>query len=475
MKDEPALVVEVVVVGDGLADVPVLLRGPGGVELLELEPRIHDGLQQVQRPEHIGRHGLVRPVPRLADMRLGAEVEHVRPIGRGVLQLANEVVDRRAVGEVREVDLQPAALVADVVQRSARGRADECVHRRAELDQRVREVRSHEAVGARDEDGAALVDVRELAAEVVERGACPEGVVRHGPYASASVSKRTDTPGLGSLGSGALTAVSALVVMGASALAGVIIARELGRTDETDGFFAAYSVFIVIVLVAQAIRVAVLPALARARVDNRLGGELAGYAAALGAVALPLAMVAELAAQPLAAVLTGDGSEAAQQAAADTLRVIVPAAVAQLFAGVAASGLAAMDDYATAAFGYALGSALGIAFILQRVGEDGIAAVAWGMGLNAGVALAVPLAGLAYRARGYAHAGLGVATERASAALAPRIVRDGDDPPARAATPLRHVCFRSRRARAWARRRRSPTPTSAVRRSSPSPHPRSGS
>ena len=93
--------------------------------------------------------------------------------------------------------------------------------------------------------------------------------------------KRTDSLGLGSLGSGALTAVSTLVVMGASALAGVIIARELGITDETDGFFAAYSVFIVIVLVAQAIRLAVLPALARARIDNRLGGELAGYAVAL--------------------------------------------------------------------------------------------------------------------------------------------------------------------------------------------------
>ena len=213
--------------------------------------------------------------------------------------------------------------------------------------------------------------------------------------------KRTDSFGsLGSLGSGALTAVSALVVMGASALAGVIIARELGRTDETDGFFAAYSVFIVIVLVAQAIRVAVLPALARARIDNRLGGELAGYAVALGVVALPLAIVAELAAEPIGALLTGDGSDAAQQAASDTLRLIVPAAVAQLFAGVAASGLAAMDDYATAAVGYALGGVLGITLILQRVGENGIAAVAWGMGLNAGVALVVPLAVLAYRARG---------------------------------------------------------------------------
>ena len=56
----------------------------------------------------------------------------------------------------------------------------------------------------------------------------------------------------------------------------MIIAREFGRTDETDGFFAAYSVFVVVVLVAQAIRVAVLPALARARMDNRLEASLPG-------------------------------------------------------------------------------------------------------------------------------------------------------------------------------------------------------
>ncbi|HWP34028.1 MAG TPA: hypothetical protein VNM66_00380, partial [Thermodesulfobacteriota bacterium] len=65
--------------------------------------------------------------------------------------------------------------------------------------------------------------------------------------------------------------------------------------------------------------------------------------------------------------------------------------------GLAASGLAARDDYATAAAGYAAGSAAGLALILWRVEPDGILAVAWGMTLNAGVSLAVPLAGLALR------------------------------------------------------------------------------
>ena len=161
-------------------------------------------------------------------MRLRAEVEEVRPVGRGVPQLAHEVVDRRPVREVGEVDLEPVAQVPDVVEGAARGRADERVHGRSELDERVRQVRAHEAVGACDENRSSLVDVSELGAEVVEHGACPESVVRHGPYASASVSKRTDSSGLGSLGSAALTATSLLVVSGFAALVGVIIAREFG-------------------------------------------------------------------------------------------------------------------------------------------------------------------------------------------------------------------------------------------------------
>jgi hypothetical protein len=214
------------------------------------------------------------------------------------------------------------------------------------------------------------------------------------------VRKRTASSGLGSLGSGALTAASTLVVTGVAALAGVIVAREVGRTDETDGFFAAYGVFVVIVLAAQAIRIAVLPSLARAREDDRLASDIAGYAAALGVVAVPIAIAGELAAQPIAGLLTGSGSQAAQDAAAETLRWIVPAALAHLFAGLAASGLAALDDYATAAFGYAAGSVLGIALIIERAGSDGFIAVAWGMTLTAAVALAVPLARLAWRAHG---------------------------------------------------------------------------
>ena len=344
----PPSVVEVVVIGDGLAHVPVLLGRSGRVELLELEARVHDRLQQVQRPEHVRGDRLVRAMPRLADVSLRAEVEDVRPVVRRVPQLTHEVVDRRAVGEVCEVDLQAAAEVADVVQRAARRCADERVDGRAELDERVGEVRAHEAVGARDEGRATFVDVPEVAAEVVERCACPEGVVRHGPYASASVSKRTDSSGLGSLGAAALTAASLIVVSGFAALVGVIIAREFGRTDETDGFFAAYGVFVVVVTASQAIRVAVLPSLARAREARELAATAAGFATALAVVGAPLVLVALFASDRLAQVLTGDGSEIARDACAKALQWVVPAAVAHLFTGLVASTFAALDDYGDA-------------------------------------------------------------------------------------------------------------------------------
>ena len=101
---------------------------------------------------------------------------------------------------------------------------------------------------------------------------------------------------LGALRSGGLTAASTAVVMGVAALIGVIVAREFGRTDETDGFFAAYGVFVVLAIASLAIRVAVLPSLARSRDAGRLGGELAGYAIAAASLALPVLLALELAA-----------------------------------------------------------------------------------------------------------------------------------------------------------------------------------
>ncbi|MBA3246247.1 MAG: hypothetical protein H0T61_13885, partial [Actinobacteria bacterium] len=198
--------------------------------------------------------------------------------------------------------------------------------------------------------------------------------------------QRTDPIRRSALASGALTAVSLAVVTGLSAVVGVVIAREFGRGPETDGFFAAYSVFLVLVLVGTSMRVAVLPPLARARLAGTFERELGSYAAAITVVALPALVLTLLAGDWLAGQLTGGLPAVAQETAAETLRYVVPAAIAQVYAALAASGLAAHDSYGTAAAGYAAGSAAGIALILLLVGEHGIAAVAWGMLLNGSLA-----------------------------------------------------------------------------------------
>ena len=87
----------------------------------------------------------------------------------------------------------------------------------------------------------------------------------------------------------------------------------------------------------------------------------------------------------------------AAETAADTLRWVIPAGVAYLFAGLAASGLAAVDDYGTAAFGFAAGSIAGLALIVDRADSNGIVVIAWGAALNATIACLVPLTGLAIR------------------------------------------------------------------------------
>ena len=173
MEDDAAVGVELVLVDDRVARVAVLLRRAGGVESLELELVVEDRLEEVERADDVRHHRLVRPVPGLAHVRLGAEMEDVGPVGR-LLQLPHEIVDRRAVGEVGELHDHPLAQVADVVQRAARRGADEGHDVGAQLDERLREVRAHEAVGAGDEHRAPFVDVAELAPQVGDRGLGPD-------------------------------------------------------------------------------------------------------------------------------------------------------------------------------------------------------------------------------------------------------------------------------------------------------------
>jgi hypothetical protein len=194
--------------------------------------------------------------------------------------------------------------------------------------------------------------------------------------------------------SGLLTGISTAAVSGSAAVLGVILARKFGHGVKTDGFFAAYGVYLGLVLVASSLRVIVLPRFVAARAAARLGAEVGTWAAAL---AVPLAVVTLVAVawpHAIASVLTSE--PATQEYAAKLLPWVVVSAVAQIFGGLVASALAALDDYQWAASGFAGGSVAGVVLTLLLV-DHGVVAFGWGLALNGALSLAIPLAPLLAR------------------------------------------------------------------------------
>src|SRR5581483_2050337 len=100
----------------------------------------------------------------------------------------------------------------------------------------------------------------------------------------------------------------------------------------------------------------------------------------------PLVVIAIAASHVVARALT-TGSKV--HYAAELLPWLVPAAALQVLAGVAASALAALDDYGTAALGFSAGAVAGLAVIAALIGH-GVVAFGWALLLNGAIALAVP-------------------------------------------------------------------------------------
>jgi len=195
--------------------------------------------------------------------------------------------------------------------------------------------------------------------------------------------------GRGTISSGILTGISTAAVSGSAAVAGVILSRKFGHGVKTDGFFAAYGVYLALVLVANALRVVVLPRFALARADGRLRGEVGTWGAALAVPLVPAVAVALAWPHGIAFVLAGNPH--ARHQAAELLPWLVPAAAVQIYAGVVASALAALDDYATAAMGFGVGAVAGLGVIGALV-DHGVVAFGWGLCVNGAIACAVPLA-----------------------------------------------------------------------------------
>ena len=91
--------------------------------------------------------------------------------------------------------------------------------------------------------------------------------------------------------SGLATGFSILAVSGSAVVAGAYLAQKFGRDAETDGFLAAYGVYLVIVLAAQAFRLVLVPDLTRASAEDGLTAEFYSYVAAFLVLAVPACLL----------------------------------------------------------------------------------------------------------------------------------------------------------------------------------------
>jgi hypothetical protein len=199
------------------------------------------------------------------------------------------------------------------------------------------------------------------------------------------------------LRSGLLTGLAQVVLALAAAAAGALLAHKFGRSAETDGFLSAYGVYIVLVFSAQAFRMVVVPDLTRASAAGRLGGEIRTYALAFLALAVPVSVLVGAFSGRIGDLITGDLPAPAPHVAAQAVVILVVAAFGQLLAALAASGLAALDSYGTAAAGFALGGLGGVIVFALLANSVGIVALAWGLLVNAAIAVSVPLFALLRR------------------------------------------------------------------------------
>ena len=271
---------------------------------------------------------------------------------------------------------------------------------RIEQDERLGEVGAHETVGACDEARAAGEELAKVPPQIRDAVIRPGGVLFvcfHAAVPADEQPKGSPERGRSAVRSGAFTGLSYVALSLAAAVAGAFLAHKFGRNDKTDGFMAAYGVYLVLVLGAQAFRMVVVPDLTRAEAEGRLGSEFRAYAVAFLAVAVPATVVTAVFANFWGELITGRLPESSAHVAAQALPWLVPAAFAQLIAALAASALAAKDSYAPAALGFAIGGIAGVVFFVLAADSHGLVSLAWGLALNGAIAIGLPLAVLLVR------------------------------------------------------------------------------
>ena len=243
-----------------------------------------------------------------------------------------------------------------------------------------------------------------------------------------------------------LTGLAQVVIALAAAGAGALLAHKFGRTAETDGFLGAYGVYIVLVLAAQAFRMVVVPDLTRAAAAGRLGGESRALRARLPR-ARRAGLVARRRCSP--AARRPDHGQSCRRGGARRRARARRARARRVRASCSPRSRRARSPRSTATArprpASRSAASPGLVVFAALADAHGIVALAWGLAVNAVVALTVPVIGRCVRKRALGGPWPARLDDRAAAVA---VSLQGAAVPARAAgllparAPLRRVARR---------------------------------
>ncbi len=169
-----------------------------------------------------------------------------------------------------------------------------------------------------------------------------------------------------------VTSLGQVVVGVASGAQAILVAAIFGVTVDTDGFFAAYGIYSLAVLLAQSWRVTLVARLVES------DSQFASFNQFVGAAALLFAACGVLfvaLGDPLATLLTGNLPQEAHDTARNALVILWPAAGAQLVAALAAAMLGVFGDYGRAAVCYGVGAVVSIGGVVALQPALGLTAL----------------------------------------------------------------------------------------------------
>jgi hypothetical protein len=189
---------------------------------------------------------------------------------------------------------------------------------------------------------------------------------------------------------GIAMAAATFAMAAASGIQAVLYLSSFGVDARTDGFFVAFALYATFGVFSQSIRVTSVPLL----VGDRMRMTERDLAAALFAIAVPVALATIVLAGPFAQLLAPGLNAEGQGVTEEALPVLGGAMILQLWAAGGATVLAIRDRFDRVAGAYIVGAAAGLAVYLAVAGPAGELALGWSMLAMAVVTCGLMMAGV---------------------------------------------------------------------------------